>query len=39
MIKKSELTDNSTNGDDPKKNQREVSLNDSQSVDDVLSAG
>ena len=33
--KKSQLSDNSTNDDDPEK-QREISLNDSQNVDDTV---
>ena len=38
MVKKSKLKDNSTNGDDPKK-QHEGSLNDSQNVDNIFTEG
>ena len=36
--KKRQLSDNSTHGDDPEK-QREISLNDSQNVDDTVAEG
>lgn len=36
--KKREFSDNSTNDDNPKK-QREVSLNDSENVDDIFRKG